>query len=82
VAERPVVNASPLIFLSKGGLLELLRLAVDEIVVPLPVASEIDQRGAADITAQAISKTSWLVVTETSPPRLWCIRQREHIICG
>ena len=68
MAERPVVNASPLIFLSKGGLLELLKLAGDEIIVPLPVASEIDQRGAADITAQAIRNTTWLVVTETPPP--------------
>lgn len=68
MAERPVVNASPLIFLSKGGLLDLLKLAGDEIIVPLPVASEIDQRGAADVTAQAIQKTSWLVVTETLPP--------------
>jgi predicted nucleic acid-binding protein len=67
VAERPAVNASPLIFLAKSGLLELLRLAGDEIIVPLSVASEIEQRGAADITAQAIKKTSWLVVTETPP---------------
>lgn len=38
MAERPAVNASPPIFLSRGGLLDLLKLSGDEIVVPLQVA--------------------------------------------
>lgn len=41
VAERPVINASPLIFLSKAGLLSLLTLVGEEFVVPEAVATEI-----------------------------------------
>ena len=63
--DRAVVNASPLIFLAQADLLELLQLAGDEIIVPAAVAEEILRRGPADITAQAIAKTTWLVVTET-----------------
>ena len=65
--ERPAVNASPLIFLARGGLLDLLRLAGEEIVVPAAVAAEIRRRGSTDLTVQAIEGTSWLVVVETPP---------------
>ena len=67
MAERPVVNASPLIFLSKGNLLDLLKLAGEEVVVPAAVAGEIRKRGATDPTVQALAGTSWLVVVETPP---------------
>ena len=67
MAERPVVNASPLIFLARADLLDLLRLAGEEIVVPQDVADEIRHRGETDPTALAIQQTSWLVVTETPP---------------
>jgi predicted nucleic acid-binding protein len=66
VAERPAVNASPLIFLSRAGLLDLLQLAAPELVVPAAVAAEIQQRGPTDPTAQALSKTPWLVVVQIS----------------
>ncbi|MEQ8381049.1 MAG: hypothetical protein RH949_01595 [Coleofasciculus sp. A1-SPW-01] len=36
-----VINTSPLIFLSKGGYLELLRVLSAEIVVPMAVRDEI-----------------------------------------
>ena len=67
VAERAVVNASPLIFLSRAGLLDLLQLISSEVIVPKIVASEIDVRGPSDPTAQAIANTAWLVVTQTQP---------------
>lgn len=67
MAERPVVNASPLIFLARAGLLDLLRLAGDEIVVPEAVADEIRRRGNTDITAQALTHTAWLIVEKTLP---------------
>jgi predicted nucleic acid-binding protein len=67
VAERPAVNASPLIFLSRAGLIELLQLISDEIIVPETVAAEIGIRGETDPTAQAITNTPWLVVTQTPP---------------
>jgi predicted nucleic acid-binding protein len=67
VPERPAINASPLIFLARGGLLDLLRLAGEEIVVPAAVAGEIQRRGPTDLTVQAIERTAWLVVVATLP---------------
>jgi predicted nucleic acid-binding protein len=67
VAEHPAVNASPLIYLSKAGLIHLLQLLGREIIVPKPVALEIQQRGAIDLTAQAITNTPWLNIVETPP---------------
>jgi predicted nucleic acid-binding protein len=67
VAERPAVNASPLILLARGGLLDLLRLAGDEVVVPTRVATEIQRRGPDDPTVRALTNTSWLVRLETPP---------------
>lgn len=64
---RPVVNASPLIYLSKGGFLDLLQLVGGEIIVPAVVASEILKRGQADPTVQALEKCAWLTVVETPP---------------
>ncbi|MCM3900761.1 MAG: hypothetical protein ND866_03575 [Pyrinomonadaceae bacterium] len=55
MAELAVVNASPLIFLSRAGLLDLLQLLSSEIIVPEIVAREIRFRGESDPTAQAIS---------------------------
>lgn len=65
MAERPAVNSSPLIFLSRAGLLDLLQLVAPELVVPTAVASEIQQRGPTDLTAQALNQTPWLSVVQT-----------------
>jgi len=72
VAEPAVVNASPLIFLSRAGLSDLLQLVSSEIIVPEAVAFEIEVRGNSDPTAQALANTSWLVVTQTPtvPPQI------------
>jgi predicted nucleic acid-binding protein len=67
VAERPSINASPLIYLSRAGLLDLLKVVASEIVVPQSVAAEITQRGATDVTAQAIRQNAWLKVLPTPP---------------
>jgi len=66
VAERPAVNASPLIFLSRAGLLDMLRLEANEIVVPETVAEEIRRRGGDDPAAQALKKTAWLKVIQAT----------------
>ncbi len=65
MAEIPAVNTSPLIFLTKGGFLELLQLVSPQIIVPIAVATEIQAYGATDTTAQALAATDWLVIQET-----------------
>jgi predicted nucleic acid-binding protein len=67
VAEPAVVNASPLIFLSRAGLSDLLQLVSSEIIVPEAVAYEIQVRGESDPAAQALATTPWLVVSPTPP---------------
>ncbi len=67
MAERPAVNASPMIYLSRAGLLDLLQLLAPEIVVPNAVATEILQRGQSDPTAQALNQTIWLSIVQTPP---------------
>lgn len=63
MAEIAAVNASPLIFLVRGGHLDLLRIFFQELYVPRQVADEIMARGDHDATAQALLKTGWLHVT-------------------
>jgi len=41
-----IVNASPLIFLSRGGHLELLRVFAETARVPKPVADNVPHRSA------------------------------------
>ncbi len=66
VANKAIINASPLIFLSRSHHLNLLHAFADEIWVPEPVATEILQRGQQDITARAIKDTRWLVTKPIS----------------
>ncbi len=67
MVKQAIVNSSPFIFLSKAGRLDLLRLSADEIVVPIQVIEEINQRGSSDITVQALQKADWLHATEVKP---------------
>ena len=67
MAEPPVVNASPLIFLAGGDCFEFLQVAGETVQVPSTVASEIRRRGAADPTVQAIERTDWLSVVDDVP---------------
>ena len=67
MAEKPAVNASPLIFLARGDLLDLLKIAGDEIIIPAAVAAEIQERGPEDPTVQAIEKAAWMDVVPTPP---------------
>lgn len=67
MAEPAVANASPLIFLARGGHLDLLQLTGDRILVPTPVALEIRRRGSQDVTARALDGTRWLEVVEPPP---------------
>ena len=65
-----MVNASPLIFLARGGLIELLGRAAPEVVVPLAVAEEVRQRGVSDPTVRALAENPWLVVSDIAVPPL------------
>lgn len=62
MADRAIINASPLIFLSRSRRLHLLRAFADEVWVPEPVAAEILRRGITDVSARAIQQTAWLTV--------------------
>jgi predicted nucleic acid-binding protein len=48
MAERWVVNASPVILLGKAGVIHLLPLLCDELVVPAGVVAEVGQGRVAD----------------------------------
>ena len=63
--KNAVINASPLIFLSRGHHIDLLHYFADEILVPKPVADESIARGPEDETAQAIKNTPWIKIVET-----------------
>ena len=56
------MNASPLIFLTRVALLEVLRGPADEVFVPDIVVEEINRRGPTDPAAAAIRSTAWLQV--------------------
>ena len=61
----PVIDASPLIFLTKADRLNFLQFFYPEVFVPKAVATQIQQYGEADITFQALVQTRWLVILET-----------------
>lgn len=61
-----VVNASPLIFLARGGHLGLLRTMGGPVLVPRPVADEIRHRGSSDATARGLAASAWLTIVEAS----------------
>ncbi len=61
-----VVNASPLIFLARGGHLDLLRIMGSPLLIPRPVADEIAHRGDSDPTVRALANNVWLTVVEST----------------
>ena len=61
MADKAIINASPLIFLSRSRHLDLLRAFADEVWVPEAVATEILHRGRHDISARTIEHTEWLI---------------------
>ena len=57
-----MVNASPLIHMTRAGHAELLRIVGDRITVPQPVADEIRATGQDDVTARSVDLLLWLEV--------------------
>ena len=58
MVEHRVVNTSPLIYLSRAGLLHLLKAA--EVVVPDEVVAELCAWPTADAAQKAVQSCSWL----------------------
>ena len=64
---RRVVNASPLIFLTHLGLLEVLKERGVAALVPDVVLAEIGGHGPADPAVLAVQASPWLQVVPTPP---------------
>jgi predicted nucleic acid-binding protein len=60
VPGKRIVNASPLVFLAREDLLEMLPQGGFDVVVPEAVIDEIRAHGLADPTVVAIGRASWL----------------------
>jgi predicted nucleic acid-binding protein len=69
VVKSLFVDASPLIFLTQAGQLDLLQqIAADmDVIIPVAVDTEIQQYGEKDVTVLALAQTNWLVVDNTPP---------------
>ena len=84
MAEPPAVNASPLIYLARAGLLDFLQLVAETVVVPAAVTDEIRRRGPTDITVQALQNTAWIVRIDDLPiPRViqaWDLGEGESAV--
>jgi predicted nucleic acid-binding protein len=79
-----VIDASPLIFFSRGQKMDLLHHFADPIFVPEPVAHEIRMRGPQDITAKSLKNTYWLEIVASPPtPEIisdWALGQGESSV--
>ena len=62
MTDKVIVNASPLICLSRSRHLNVLEKYADEIWVPELVADEIFRYGQGDITAQAIRNSNRIII--------------------
>jgi predicted nucleic acid-binding protein len=84
VAEPPAVNASPLIYLARAGLLDFLQFVAETVVGPAAVTDEIRRRGPTDITVQALQNTAWIVrIDDPSIPRViqtWDLGEGESAV--
>jgi hypothetical protein len=71
VAELPAVNACPLIYLARAGLLDFFQVVAETVVVLDSVTDEVRHRGPADIPFQALQNTAWVVRIDDPPiPRV------------
>ncbi|MCL4692516.1 MAG: DUF3368 domain-containing protein [Candidatus Hydrogenedentes bacterium] len=66
MADVAVINASPLIFFSRANHIALLSHFAKTVLVPSPVAAEIDGKGPEDKAARAIRETPWIEVVPAS----------------
>ena len=62
-----IVNASPLILLTKIGRIDLLNAAGVDVVVPMPVLQEVSSLDPTDLVVRAIHDAGWSVVMPPAP---------------
>jgi predicted nucleic acid-binding protein len=62
-----VVNASPIILLTKIGHLDLLNQLGPPIVIPHTAFLEIQRRGSGDPSVQTLAQTPWLLTVDPGP---------------
>lgn len=67
MGEPAVVNASPLIYLARGGCFDLLQVASIQILVPMSVDQELRRRGQNDPAVQAMDQSPWLLTVADLP---------------
>ena len=72
MVERAVVNASPLILLSRAGHLHLPQAVSKTLLVPAQVVTEVRAKGEADPCARALAEATWLeqVAVDAVPPAI------------
>jgi len=84
MSELAVVNASPLICLTRAGLGYLIQHVSKTVVVPMSVSREILARGASDMTATFVADAPWLIQVEDPviPPEIlvWDLGQGESAV--
>lgn len=68
MAERWVLNASPLIVLSRVGLEGLLLSLAEQVIVPRPVVEEIQAGPILDPARQRLSAACFTIVDPPPPP--------------
>ncbi|MDJ1180215.1 hypothetical protein PJF56_15230 [Roseofilum sp. BLCC_M91] len=61
MVKSPAIDTSPLIFLSKASLIDLLQAFSPEILVPQAVVIEVTAYGEEDITVKTLNETDWLI---------------------
>ncbi len=59
MVERAVVNASPIILLSRVEALDLLRAVARAVYVPTAVVDEVNAKGGGDAASRALARASW-----------------------
>ena len=65
--EPPVINASPIIHLSRAGHVELLNQLWSRIIVPSTVADEVRAKSRDDVAAQALDHLSCFEIGPAVP---------------
>ena len=76
MAEPPTVDASPLIILGHGGLLDLLQTMGERILVPRHVEQEVLRPAVVDAAVRALRSLPRLEVVEPGPVPEAVRRQR------